>query len=515
MFCKECGKQVIESDMFCKNCGTPVKIEADHLSKSEEGAKIHEDAQEIGITGQDESSKQRLLTKHIEVTVPNEATDIDASKQTVKKKSVKEKKNKKPKGKMFKLIIPVVVLVGIIIFSFYSIYAQTTDYSGMQGRATSSWQLYNERVYDNEDENLTINIDIEDLNAYINDKDILSEIKIDGFKIQSVCFSTEEEEVYMNVKKGSSPPVDIIADYELHVVNDSLILNLKPSSIGLNVPIISTITLATKYDIRLLEIPMNSSLEEIDNQFMVSLLAGQDLIPKLKRKEFILEYSLEDVLVNEEAINISEATIEEPVVIHEGDIQYVSIQQGYLVGKVLQDVSVIQLLKEKDIEGDYYIGKNQELYLRAKDNISGANYDLELIFSYELEEDALILETVKGAKGSVLDEALVTTLYEAYGSVFMSNRPDVLDKYKIISVSTEDNDLRFQVDQASWTILIYMNGSDLESSYYNGGLLGSGTNDLNEMMTGLVSDSVQVVIETGGTLEWVMPEIDASQNQRW
>ena len=38
---------------------------------------------------------------------------------------------------------------------------------------------------------------------------------------------------------------------------------------------------------------------------------------------------------------------------------------------------------------------------------------------------------------------------------------------------------------------------------------------LDEMLRGLASDEIQVIVETGGTKAWFIPDIDGSQNQRW
>lgn len=65
-----------------------------------------------------------------------------------------------------------------------------------------------------------------------------------------------------------------------------------------------------------------------------------------------------------------------------------------------------------------------------------------------------------------------------------------------------------------YTLLIYMNGSDLESDYY------AGTDDFLEMIAGDIPDNVAVIIQTGGTKDWHtdeygLPEISSRVNQRW
>lgn len=65
-----------------------------------------------------------------------------------------------------------------------------------------------------------------------------------------------------------------------------------------------------------------------------------------------------------------------------------------------------------------------------------------------------------------------------------------------------------------YTLLIYMNGSDLESEYH------AGSDDLLEMIRADVPDNVAVIIQTGGTRDWHsnqygLPTISASKIQRW
>ncbi|MEN6634932.1 MAG: clostripain-related cysteine peptidase [Clostridiaceae bacterium] len=59
------------------------------------------------------------------------------------------------------------------------------------------------------------------------------------------------------------------------------------------------------------------------------------------------------------------------------------------------------------------------------------------------------------------------------------------------------------------TVMVYMCGSDLESDG------GAATADINEMLYATLSDSVHVVIETGGASKWENTVIDADTNQRW
>lgn len=62
---------------------------------------------------------------------------------------------------------------------------------------------------------------------------------------------------------------------------------------------------------------------------------------------------------------------------------------------------------------------------------------------------------------------------------------------------------------AKYTIMVYMNGSDLET---NG---QAATRDLAEMLKAGSTDQVNVLVETLGTAKWTPPFIASDRNQRW
>lgn len=68
------------------------------------------------------------------------------------------------------------------------------------------------------------------------------------------------------------------------------------------------------------------------------------------------------------------------------------------------------------------------------------------------------------------------------------------------------------VDTKPYTILIYLNGSDLESDPEDG---GAASGNFEEMMQVGTTGNLNIVVETGGTKKWQNPAISHSQNQRW
>lgn len=60
-----------------------------------------------------------------------------------------------------------------------------------------------------------------------------------------------------------------------------------------------------------------------------------------------------------------------------------------------------------------------------------------------------------------------------------------------------------------FTIMIYMCGTDLETSY------GMATADLNEMLHATISSKVNIIVETGGTAQWKNSVVKNTTNQRY
>lgn len=102
----------------------------------------------------------------------------------------------------------------------------------------------------------------------------------------------------------------------------------------------------------------------------------------------------------------------------------------------------------------------------------------------------------------------IRKVLEAFGAVVTWE-----DTTKTVVVASEAYDMLTD----DYTFLVFMNGTDLESTYdeeYEE-FSAAGTTDIAEMTEIGSSDKVNFLLETGGTLEWENENIDASQNQRW
>ena len=64
-------------------------------------------------------------------------------------------------------------------------------------------------------------------------------------------------------------------------------------------------------------------------------------------------------------------------------------------------------------------------------------------------------------------------------------------------------------EDGTWTIFVYLCGSDLESEN------GMGTDDLTEMMSAEIGDNIRFVVQTGGAYDWYNEDVDKDKIQRF
>lgn len=112
----------------------------------------------------------------------------------------------------------------------------------------------------------------------------------------------------------------------------------------------------------------------------------------------------------------------------------------------------------------------------------------------------------------LLAAVMVLALFAGCGSGMEAGRTDQEDTTKSPAQTalSEATDIAFSnPDGDTWTILMYLCGTDLET---DGGFASI---NLQEMTLAEGSDKVNVIIETGGTQQWAIDGIDPGQLQRW
>ncbi|WP_226666218.1 clostripain-related cysteine peptidase [Metabacillus litoralis] len=113
----------------------------------------------------------------------------------------------------------------------------------------------------------------------------------------------------------------------------------------------------------------------------------------------------------------------------------------------------------------------------------------------------------------------ILVLFVLVGCIDEEVTTDEQDEKKISEVEnkldTSSDPIR--AEQAEYTFMVFLNGTDLESTVdeETNEMYGAGSSDLDEMMKIGSSPDLNVIVQTGGTKQWLNEEIDPSQNQVW
>ncbi len=128
-------------------------------------------------------------------------------------------------------------------------------------------------------------------------------------------------------------------------------------------------------------------------------------------------------------------------------------------------------------------------------------------------------DSTTSADTQAVTEADAGTEAETEGDADTEEQP--VSTTKSISMSVNRSDGKMSISRAAkkdtsmgeadtWTIFVYLCGTDLESSGQ-----GSATSDLQQMLSAEKSDNVKFVIQTGGTSQWINDYFSTEACERW
>ena len=121
----------------------------------------------------------------------------------------------------------------------------------------------------------------------------------------------------------------------------------------------------------------------------------------------------------------------------------------------------------------------------------------------------LIGATLTGCLGGE-DEYEYEEETESKGSVTRNSVLTVDNSTGVLSVNRPHRDSETPMGESgTWTVFVYMCGSDLESEH------GLGSGDMDEMLSAQTGDNVKFVVETGGARGWQNSNVDANSLQRF
>lgn len=421
------------------------------------------------------------------------------------------KKTRKVHG--LKWILIFTFLFSLILVSlFYSrrIYEQSIDFSKMIPSKSVDFEFY-QNISFLEDQ-LLQSIDIDKLNAYMNSKSVLKNIKSEDFTVKSIAMDEKDFTLYLRIRKDDKT-IDLVGDYTASLTNGNLSLQFYPKQIGANPLLFGSLAL-TKYDLQHIEIPLQSD-QDLGGELIDLVLSTENPKIMVNKKKMNITYPISQNEFIESTAQKAEVAATQPIeLISNGELKQIELSSYDILSQIGR-VSDFETLLQSYIPGElYYDHKN--LYFRHKFSDGAIEQDIQLAFLLNLDSEGKPILSLDQASVSAVPLSEDLELIKQINLFLSEQDLSFLNAFTILDIQSNQGLSTLSVDQTSWTIMVYMNGSDLESSYdsYTGEVSGNATLDLQEMISGLNTDNIHVVIETGGTLEWLMPGIDASQNQR-
>lgn len=121
----------------------------------------------------------------------------------------------------------------------------------------------------------------------------------------------------------------------------------------------------------------------------------------------------------------------------------------------------------------------------------------------------LAVGCMPGCSGDKSDASHGSTTTRAVGASGVTMRAKKGTATLEISRATPGGSKPADVESGTWTVFVYLCGSDLESDQ------GSATEDLGEMVGASGSENVRFVVETGGAKRWYTDGFDAKKIQRF
>jgi hypothetical protein len=300
--------------------------------------------------------------------------------------------------------------------------------------------------------------------------------------------NNQTDGIYLNVSRSdkegkpfsSDKSFDILAQYTCSYASDAIVLEVTPSSFGSLSDSLSSLLFPLKESLRI-TIPLDTSASDVFDSVFLDLMNNDTVLKENLQVEsmrysidFIFDFSDLDLLDK----NVTELPTTSYSYIHEGDNNYMIFNQADLVFDLLPDDSPLEK-KIKGVKTKIMYNSQGKSYLRLTDQVSGFSFDAALTLDIN-DISGTPLTRISAIKpySPFLSEEVTASLSSLYEETFSGKSLPSLEGFEVLDYEVSENEIRFHVKQTSWTIMIYMNGSDLESTRdANGKLYGKATED--------------------------------------
>jgi len=417
------------------------------------------------------------------------------------------------------LLFLMTTLFIIALFQYISVY-RSIDNPNEAKHESASLNIYKYIQHNEAIQKLELTFSYDILNSFFQDTSLHMKTSNEQVNVSTLFINPDTKQLLGKLSSSKRSEIDFAASYELVLVDDMFIFNIIEIQLGKSPQYMSNYIFNQYYNFDQIIIPLNTQSEDFFDDYFKALLENTSI--NLNKTEHAFEYKFDvaEITYLHQLYPIYDeySWVDYPVR-RSSNQKYLELSQLQLMKPALDASDLIEMLNQNGYYAELLTNTSNDVILRIKDMERNFTIDLNLIFNIDVLQDhslQLRLDHIQTASGKkiTLSDVIFLSHIESIIDLF-DTRP--LNQYHIVRSSLNLTHLHLYFEQTSWTIMVYMIGSDLESSYnfYNNALSGHASTDLEEMMRGHTSENIHVVIETGGTKIWRLDNISPGINQRW
>ncbi len=433
-----------------------------------------------------------------------------------------------------KRLIPGAILLLVIALLIYIFFASHHIPSTMPTDDYTTHSLFDTATFDSTSGNIEFSVDTNLLNNYLADKSSTVSIYSNSdLSVDTIFFDAETSRVGFTLLKDNSSPVYIEGTYDASLHGDYLSFSLTKDTVGSLPGFISTL-FQNDYQSLRLDIPIAPLLSPFDRIYLDHMPSTLPLIfneGRLSQNEQLSGYipptspqwlRITDTLIDMSALYPYDAR-EASSVSTESSLRTMHISQLTYMLETLYASHLVDDFTEFNWQIQPVTNPDQRSYaLLLSDTRTSYQTVINVLFdtnghvsnvAYPIDRDA------NDDNNSVLNQTTALYLKETLNDRLQTFSNSQVDSLSITDSSLQPTtgDIQLTVQPDTWTILVYMIGSDLESGYnfYTNTISGNASKDLREMMAASYNPNVQIVVQTGGTTHWDIDTINPLINQRF
>ncbi len=384
---------------------------------------------------------------------------------------------------------------------------------------TASFQLYDAFTSNPTTNTLDLTLSYEHINTFLHNTTPYLQTSNTSIRLSNLHINAKNQQFTGRILHDYLFDVNFSASFDLSLVDDQLVLNIKSLRLGKLPSFIALPIYKLFYPFHDAYIPLNSTPQSLLDDYLNTYLDNAPLEFQPTDTGFIATFS--ELLTYPYELYPMETDLpsQNYPTHHVDDKKYIQLSQMQLMKTSLESSNLLIVLKKQGLEGTFLHNTSDDVILRVQDPKRQIVFDLNLVFNFEVLANKTLqlkLDHIQTPSGRLI-QLSNTPFISSVNKLIKNYDTRPLEQYNIVRSDLNLTHLHLYYEQTSWTIMVYMIGSDLESSYdfYNNRLYGSASADLEEMMAGNASDNIHVVVETGGTKNWLLDTIEPGTNQRW